>query len=174
MIISGALLGSCSSPSAENNPKVQLPVADTSSVTTLTSEKNNHMKGFEINIEKSTQSNTDFRRVLYTAKHLQLVLMSLKPGEEIGAETHADVDQFFRFESGSGNCVINGHENKVAAGDVIIVPAGALHNVINTSSTKDLKLYTIYAGPNHKDGVVRATKKEAEETEEKFDGLTTE
>jgi mannose-6-phosphate isomerase-like protein (cupin superfamily) len=132
------------------------------------------MKGYHVNIENATTGNTDFRRVLYTAKHLQLVLMSLKPGEEIGAETHADVDQFFRFESGSGQCVINGHEYKVAAGDVIIVPAGALHNVINTSSKEDMKLYTIYAGPNHQDGVVRATKKEAEDKEEKFDGKTTE
>ena len=132
------------------------------------------MKGYEANIEKSIQENTDFRRVLYTAKHLQLVLMALKPGEEIGAETHLDIDQFFRFESGSGKCIINGYEYKVAGGDVIIVPAGAVHNVINTSSKEDLKLYTIYAVPNHQDGVVRATKKEAEDKEEKFDGVTTE
>jgi mannose-6-phosphate isomerase-like protein (cupin superfamily) len=132
------------------------------------------MKGFEINIEKSTEENKDFRRVLYTAKHLQLVLMTLKPNEEIGEETHPEIDQFLRFESGFGKCLINGIECNVASGDVIIVPAGAIHNVINTSNEKDLKLYTIYAGPNHKDGVVRATKKEAEEKKEKFDGVTTE
>ena len=132
------------------------------------------MKGYEINIEKSTKENTDFRRVLYTAKHMQLVLMSLKPGEEIGAEIHQNVDQFFRFESGSGICIINDNEYKVADGDVIIVPAGAKHNVTNTDKQKDLKLYTIYAGPNHQDGVVRATKKDADEQDEKFDGVTTE
>ena len=149
-------------------------MTDTNHITNSNSNTKNNMKGYHINIEKSTTQNTDFRRVLYTAKHMQLVLMSLKPNEEIGAEIHPDVDQFFRFESGTGNCIIDGQAYKVAAGDVVIAPAGVRHNVINTSSTEDLKLYTIYAGPNHQDGVVRATKKEAEEKEEKFDGKTTE
>lgn len=172
MLIVSLLLAACSNPPG-NNQKEKPETKDTV-VSNVNPEKNKTMKGFAINIEKNTLENNNFRMVLYTAKHMQLVLMSLKPGEEIGEETHADVDQFFRFESGEGNCVINGVVNKVAAGDVIIVPAGAKHNVINTGTQKDLKLYTIYAGPNHRDGVVRATKKEAEEKEEKFDGLTTE
>jgi mannose-6-phosphate isomerase-like protein (cupin superfamily) len=132
------------------------------------------MKGYKSNIAKSTLENNNFRKVLYTAKHLQLVLMSLKPGEEIGAEIHKNSDQFFRFESGSGKCIIEGNEYQVKDGDVIIVPAGAKHNVINTGSSKELKMYTIYAQPNHKDGVVRVTKQDAENNEEEFDGKTTE
>jgi mannose-6-phosphate isomerase-like protein (cupin superfamily) len=132
------------------------------------------MKGYKSNIEKSTLENNNFRRVLYTAHHLQLVLMSLKPGEEIGAEIHKDSDQFFRFEGGTGKCIIDGNEYQVKDGDVIIVPAGAEHNVINTGSSKELKMYTIYAQPNHKDGVIRVTKQDAETNEEEFDGKTTE
>ena len=132
------------------------------------------MKGYKSNIVNSTLENNNFRKVLYTAKHLQLVLMSLKPGEEIGAEIHKNSDQFFRFESGSGKCIIDGNEYQVKDGDVIIVPAGAKHNVINTGSTKELKMYTIYAQPNHKDGVIRVTKQDAENNEEEFDGKTTE
>jgi mannose-6-phosphate isomerase-like protein (cupin superfamily) len=132
------------------------------------------MKGYKSNIEKSTLDNNNFRKVLYTAHHMQLVLMSLKPGEEIGAEIHKNSDQFFRFESGSGKCIIDGNEYQVKDGDVIIVPAGAKHNVINTGSSKELKMYTIYAQPNHKDGVVRVTKQDAENNEEEFDGKTTE
>lgn len=131
------------------------------------------MKGFVENIEDLTEGNKDFRRVLYTGKHMQLVLMSLKAGEEIGEETHEDTDQFFRIEKGKGEVVIDGETHKVRADDAIIVPAGATHNVINTGQ-KRLKLYTLYGPPQHRDGIVRRTKQEAEETEEHFDGKTTE
>lgn len=132
------------------------------------------MKGFVIVLEKETRGNTDFRRVLYTGKHSQLVLMSLRPGEEIGAETHMDVDQFFRFEAGEGKVVIDGADHNITDGHGVIVPAGARHNVINTSKTKELKLYTIYSPPEHQDKVVRHTKKQAMASEEHFDGHTTE
>lgn len=132
------------------------------------------MKGFKINIEKSTLENKDFRKVLYTSKHNQLVLMSLKPMEEIGEETHTDTDQFFRFEGGNGKCIIDGTDYEVKDGDAIVIPAGAKHNVINTDKAKELKMYTIYSPPHHKDGIVRKTKKEAETNEEEFDGVTSE
>ena len=134
------------------------------------------MKGFNANIEKDTIENTNFRKVLYTGKHSQLVLMSLKPNEEIGMEVHPDNDQFFRFEKGVGKCIIDGNEYALEDGSAIIVPAGAEHNIINTSGTEDLKLYTIYSPAHHKDGIVRATKEEAEkkENDEEFDGVTTE
>ena len=132
------------------------------------------MKGYNANIEKDTIANTNFRKVLYTGKHSQLVLMSLKPGEEIGMEVHQDNDQFFRFEKGEGKCIIDGNEYALADGSVIIVPAGAEHNVINTGATEDLKLYTIYSPAHHKDGIVRATKAEAEADGPEFDGVTTE
>lgn len=132
------------------------------------------MKGFSINIENATLDNRNFRKVLYTSKHSQLVLMSLRPGEEIGMEVHEENDQFFRFESGQGKCIIDGHEYELSDGVAIVVPAGAQHNVINTSATEDLKLYTIYSPAHHKDGIVRATKKEAEANEAEFDGVTTE
>jgi len=125
-------------------------------------------------LEAETSSNADYRRVLYTGRFCQLVLMNLKPGEEIGAETHADVDQFFRFEEGEGMVVIDGVEHKVKDGDGVIVPSGARHNVINTSRKVDLKLYTIYSPPEHLDQVVRRTKAEAEKLKEEFDGKTTE
>jgi len=132
------------------------------------------MKGFYGDIEKATLENENFRKVLYTAHHSQLVLMSLQPKEEIGAEIHSDNDQFFRFEKGNGKVVIDGNEYIVHDGDAIIVPAGAKHNVINISNTEKLKLYTIYSPAHHKDGVVRATKKEAEANGPEFDGKTTE
>lgn len=132
------------------------------------------MKGFNSNIEKDTLANNNFRQVLYTGKHSQLVLMSLKPKEEIGLEAHEKNDQFFRFESGQGLCVIDGQEYEVSDGSAIVVPAGAEHNVINTSDTVELKLYTIYSPANHKDGIVRQTKSEAEANPAEFDGLTTE
>lgn len=132
------------------------------------------MKGYNSNIEKDTIENDNFRKVLYTAKHCQLVLMSLKPKEEIGMEVHKDNDQFFRFEKGEGKCIIDGNEYAVTDGSVIIVPAGAEHNVINTSEVSDLKLYTIYSPAHHKDGIIRATKEEAEKNEADFDGVTTE
>jgi mannose-6-phosphate isomerase-like protein (cupin superfamily) len=132
------------------------------------------MKGFKANIEKGTLSNNDFRKVLYSSNHLQLVLMCLKGGEEIGEETHRDNDQFFRLESGRGKCIIDGNGYDVKDGDVIIVPAGAKHNIINADSKAELKMYTIYAPPHHKDGIVRATKEDAENNEAEFDGKTTE
>jgi len=132
------------------------------------------MKGFNTNIEKDTLENGNFRKVLYTGKHSQLVLMSLKPKEEIGAEVHKDNDQFFRFEAGQGKCVIDGNEYALGNGSVIVVPAGAQHNIINVSDTEDLKLYTIYSPAHHQDGVVRKTKAEAEANGPEFDGKTTE
>ena len=128
------------------------------------------MKGFNANIEKKALENTNFRKVLYTGKHSQLVLMSLKPNEEIGMEIHADNDQFFRFEKGEGKCIIDGNFYELKDGSVIIVPAGAKHNIINISSSEDLKLYTIYSPAHHKDGIVKITKKEAEDGPE-FDGV---
>lgn len=130
-------------------------------------------KGYKDNIEKLTRENTNFRKVLYTGEESQLVLMSLLPGEEIGSEVHPDNDQFFRFESGTGDVVINETEYSVSNGDAVIVPKGAEHNVINTGNV-DLKLYTIYCPAHHKDGVVRATKAEAEADGPEFDGKTTE
>lgn len=132
------------------------------------------MKGFVGVLEKETRENTDFRLVLYTGKYSQLVLMSLRPGEEIGMETHMDVDQFFRFEAGEGKVIIDGAEHKVTDGHGVIVPAGAKHNVVNTSKTRELKLYTLYSPPEHQDKVVRHTKKQAMASEEHFDGHTTE
>ena len=132
------------------------------------------MKGFSANIEKETLENGNFRKVLYTGKHSQLVLMSLKPKEEIGMEVHMDNDQFFRFEKGQGQCIIDGNEYDLADGSAIVVPAGAQHNIINVSETDDLKLYTIYSPAHHKDGIVRATKEEAAADGPEFDGVTTE
>mgnify|MGYP001350252007 CR=1 FL=1 len=131
-------------------------------------------KGFTENIEQATRENTDFRRVIYTAEHSQLVLMSLKPLEEIGLETHPDNDQFFRFETGRGKVVINETSYEVKDGDAVIIPAGAEHNIINTSDTDFLKMYTIYSPAHHKDGVVHATKENAESDHEEFDGKTSE
>ena len=131
-------------------------------------------KGYKDNIEKLTIDNTDFRHVLYTAEHCQLVLMALQPGEEIGAEVHTDNDQFFRFESGTGKVIINDTEYDVADGDAVIVPSGAHHNVINTSTTSVLKRYTIYSPAHHMDGVVRATKAMAEADAPEWGGVTTE
>lgn len=131
------------------------------------------MKGFNGNIENMTIENTDFRRVLYTGKHSQLVLMALNPGEEIGMETHSENDQFFRFEAGHGEVIIDDNKYEVSDGSAIVVPAGAEHNVVNTGSGQ-LKLYTIYSPPHHKDQIVRPTKQEAEANEEDFEGTTTE
>ncbi|MFZ5392417.1 MAG: cupin domain-containing protein [Patescibacteria group bacterium] len=132
------------------------------------------MKGFNANIEQETLANSNFRKVLYSGKHSQLVLMSLKPGEEIGMEIHSENDQFFRFEKGMGKVLIDGNEYAVRDGSAIVVPAGAEHNVINVSETEELKLYTIYSPAHHKDGIVRVTKEEAMADEADFDGVTTE
>jgi len=132
------------------------------------------MKGYKIDIEKAATENDNFRKVLYTAGHSQLVLMSLKANEEIGKEVHPDNDQFFRIEAGHGKCTIDEYEYRLNVGDAIVIPAGAEHNVINTSKTEPLKMYTIYSPAHHKDGIVRATKHEAEARSEEFDGVTSE
>lgn len=132
------------------------------------------MKGFNIDIEKETLANDNFRKVLYTTSRSQLVLMALEPGEEIGAEVHPENDQFFRFESGQGQCMIDGHVYEVRDGSAIIVPAGAEHNVLNVSKEEKLRFYTIYSPAHHRDGTLHPTKAEAEEDDEEFDGVTTE
>jgi mannose-6-phosphate isomerase-like protein (cupin superfamily) len=131
------------------------------------------MKGFVADIEDLTEENTDFRHVLYTGKNLQLVLMAIKPGEEIGEEVHEDRDQFFRVEKGKGEVLIDGNRSKIKSDDAIIVPAGARHNIVNTGG-KPLQLYTLYAPPEHRDGTVHVTKADAEAAEEHFDGKTSE
>jgi mannose-6-phosphate isomerase-like protein (cupin superfamily) len=131
------------------------------------------MKGYVENIEKAAVENANFRKVLYTAKNMQLVLMSLKPSEDIGEEVHT-LDQFVRIEAGKGKAVLDGVEHEIADGSAVVVPAGTKHNFINTATDVELKLYTIYAPPEHQDGVMRATKQEAMEQEEHFDGKTTE
>ena len=123
------------------------------------------MTGFHADIEQQTLENSNFRKVLFTAPHSQLVLMSLLPNEEIGSEVHDNVDQFFRFESGEGKAVLNGEETLFKTNDVIIIPAGTTHNIINTSATAPLKLYTIYSPANHPDGTIHATKTDAEAAE---------
>lgn len=130
-------------------------------------------KGYVDNIEKATVTNDDFRRVLYTGAHLQLVLMTLRPGEEIGAETHDDRDQFFRIEEGAGEIHIDGAKNRIEGDFGVVVPAGALHNVVNTGNVP-LRLYSIYGPPEHIDGVIHKTRAEAEASHEHFDGKTTE
>lgn len=132
------------------------------------------MKGFSADIRKMVADNTSFRKVVYTAKHMQLVMMTLQPNEDIGEEIHKGNDQFFRVESGSGKAVIDGNEYVLAAGSVVVIPSGARHNITNSSDSLPLKLYTLYAPPHHKGGIVRDTKKEAAEREEEFDGTTTE
>jgi mannose-6-phosphate isomerase-like protein (cupin superfamily) len=131
------------------------------------------MKGFVGDIQKLTEENEDFRRVLYTGRNLQLVLMSIGPGDAIGEEVHDDRDQFFRVEKGKGEVVIDGHRSKIKSDDAIVVPAGARHNVLNTGD-KPLRLYTLYAPPEHRDGTVHATKGDADASEEHFDGKTSE
>lgn len=129
-------------------------------------------KGFVQDIETLTTENRDFRRVLYTAKNLQVVLMSVPAGEHIGLETH-DVDQFFRIEEGSGEVLIDDHRSPIGPGSAVVVPAGSRHDFLNTGKAA-LKLYTVYAPPNHRDGVVQHTKAAAERDNQRFDGKTTE
>ena len=131
------------------------------------------MKGFVGDIETLTIENSDFRRVLYTGHNLQLVLMAIQPGEEIGEEVHDDRDQFFRVEKGAGEIWIDGNRSKVAGDDAIIVPAGARHNLVNTGD-EPLLLYTLYAPPEHRDRTRHVTKADADAEEEHFDGKTTE
>lgn len=129
-------------------------------------------KGFKQNIESLTKENNNFRKVLYTGAHCQLVLMSLLPNEDIGMEVHPDNDQFFRFEGGEGKVIINETEYQVVDGDAVIVPCGSNHNVI--AGVNGLKMYTIYSPAHHKDGIIRPTKAEAEADGPEFDGVTTE
>ena len=131
------------------------------------------MKGFIGDIEQQTQANDDFRRVIYTGPHMQLVLMSLGPGEEIGAEVHQDTDQFFRVEAGTGVVVIDGRESPIESDTAIVVPAGARHNIRNTGN-KPLRISTLYAPPEHADGTVHRTRSDAERATEHFTGQTTE
>lgn len=132
------------------------------------------MKGFVDNIEKLSSENENFRKVLYTAKNSQLVVMSLLPGEEIGMEVH-QLDQFLRIEKGTGKAILDGVEHEIGDGFAVIVPAGTNHNIINTSQAEKMKLYTVYSPPNHKDGKIHAVKADAEADEgEHFDGVTTE
>ena len=131
-------------------------------------------KGYKVDLEKETKKNNYFRHVLYTAEHSQLVLMTLKPKEEIGMEVHKGIDQFFRIEQGKGVVVINGFKHNVQDGSAVIVPAGSRHNVINTSSTAKLKLYTLYSPPDHKDKIIHRTRAQALANDKEFDGRTTE
>lgn len=119
------------------------------------------MAGYSVNIEERTLSNENFREVLFTAPHMQLVLMTLQVGEEIGQETHHDRDQFFRVEAGEGEAILNGERHKLTDGWVVVIPAGTEHNVVNTSATEALRLYTIYAPPEHPDGTINHTKQDA-------------
>jgi mannose-6-phosphate isomerase-like protein (cupin superfamily) len=130
------------------------------------------MKGFIQNIDAITVGNSDFRRVLYTAQHCQLVVMALKPNEEIGAEIHK-LDQFFRIEEGTGTALMDGVTTAIEAGFAVLVPAGTKHNIVNTGAAS-MKLYTIYSPPNHRDGVVHHTRADALADSERFDGKTTE
>lgn len=123
------------------------------------------MQGFHTNIEKDTQENNNFRKVIFTGEHMQLVLMSLLPGEEIGEETHEHIDQFFRFETGTGTFEMNRKTATIQAGDALVIPAGTLHNIKNTHASETMKIYTIYAKPNHKPGTLHKTKKEALQAE---------
>ena len=131
------------------------------------------MKGYVTNIEQDSLSNKDFRRVLYTAKNTQLVLMSLRAKEEIGEEIHS-LDQFIRVEAGHGVAILDGVEHRISDGSAVVIPAGTKHNVVNDSESEDLKLYTLYSPPEHRDGTIHPTKSDALAHEEHFDGKTTE
>lgn len=131
------------------------------------------MKGYITNIEEKALANENFREVLYTDERLQLVVMSLLPKEDIGMEVH-DLDQFIRVEAGSGTAILDGVEHDLVDGSVVVVPKGTRHNIVNTAENESMKLYTLYAPPNHKEGTVHKTKKEAEAAEEHFDGTTSE
>jgi mannose-6-phosphate isomerase-like protein (cupin superfamily) len=131
------------------------------------------MKGYVTNIEKDTLENNYFRRVLYTAKNTQLVLMSLQPKEDIGEETHT-LDQFIRVEAGDGSAILDGVKHQISDGSAVVIPAGTKHNVVNDSNSEELKLYTLYSPPEHRDGTIHKTKADALAHEEHFDGKTTE
>lgn len=131
------------------------------------------MKGYIVNIEKASLENKNFRKVLYTAKNSQLVLMSLNPGDEIGEEVH-HLDQFIRVEAGTGSAILNGVKTEITDGSAIVIPEGCRHNIVNTSKTEEMKLYSIYSPPEHRDGVIHPAKADAMSQEEHFDGKTTE
>ena len=131
------------------------------------------MMGYTVNIGKASLENNNFRKVLYTAKNCQLVVMSLLPNEDIGEEVHT-LDQFIRIEEGKGKAILDGIEHDIEAEWAVVIPAGTKHNIINTSPDSKMKLYTIYTPPEHQDGVVRATKQDAENQPEEYDGKTTE
>jgi mannose-6-phosphate isomerase-like protein (cupin superfamily) len=131
------------------------------------------VKGYVVDIEKATKENKNFRQVLYTAKNSQLVVMALRPGEEIGEEVH-ELDQFIRIEKGKGKAVLDTVEHKIKDDYAIVIPAGARHNIINTSKDEEMKLYTVYSPPEHRDGVIHKTKGDAMADDEHFDGKTTE
>jgi mannose-6-phosphate isomerase-like protein (cupin superfamily) len=132
------------------------------------------MKGYIANIEKLTLANNNFRTVLYTASHCQLVVMTISPGSDIGEEVHEENDQFFRVEKGTGQVIIDGVAHDIADGSAVIVPAGAKHNLINSSATEPLRLYTLYSPPHHMDAIVHRTKEEAMSDDEAYDGVPTE
>ncbi len=132
------------------------------------------MRGYIANIEKLTLANNNFRTVLYTASHCQLVVMTIPPGSDIGEEVHKENDQFFRVEKGTGQVVIDGVTHEISDGMAIVVPAGATHNLVNTSPTESLRLYTLYSPPHHVDAIVHRTKEEAQKDDEAYDGVTTE
>jgi mannose-6-phosphate isomerase-like protein (cupin superfamily) len=132
--------------------------------------KGAEMAGYSINIEQATLENENFRKVLFTGKYTQLVLMTLKPGEDIGQEVHDSVDQFFRVEAGTGEAIIDGEKTALSDGVIVVIPAGSKHNLINTSSSEPLRLYTLYSPPNHPDGTIHKTKAEADEYEKHHHG----
>lgn len=136
------------------------------------SQSNSQKKGYVVNIDQAAKQNTNFRKVLYTAKSSQLVLMSLKPGEEIGMEVH-HLDQFIRIEAGQGKAILNGVSHDISDGSAIVVPEGTQHNIVNTGTT-DMKLYTVYSPPDHIDGLVHPTKADALKSDPPYDGKTTE
>ena len=174
LCLAGAFVGCEKKAEIKKTTTTSTPEGSTTKTDTTKIETSGEhpMKGFVQDIEDLAVKNGEFRRVLYTAKHCQLVVMSLNPKEEIGAEVHK-LDQFFRVEEGSGEAVLDGVRTSIQAGFAVVVPAGTNHNIINTGSVP-LKLYTIYAPPNHRDGVVHHTRKDAEADNEHFDGKTTE
>ncbi len=178
VILMVAALGaaSCGRPEPEHAPRTTMAQMDRAQIRSpqrTDRAEAQQKRGFVGNIETITEQNDDFRRVLYTAKHSQLVVMSIPPGEHIGAEVHDDGDQFLRVEHGSGEVIIDGQRSPIGPDTAIVIPAGARHDVINTGSDA-LKLYTIYSPPEHRDGVVHRTRMDAEKSEEHFDGKTTE
>jgi len=155
------------------HPDSDLQRVSTESALIKTTENFMHnAHGFVANIDSLSKSNQNFRKVLYTAKHAQLVLMALKPGEDIGTEVHPNVDQFFRVEEGSGEAILDNVHTQIQEGYAVLVPAGTEHNIVNTGKTP-MKLYTVYAPPQHRDAVIQRTRAQARQAHEHFDGMTT-